>query len=1050
MKQKIKPVMFLGLGKYGSEIAKGVYACLLAEGYSDSSSIVSCVTLEESGEIRDVEKNQSLFKYEGLKSELSVDNFQSNFQIIQEHEKEIEAIIADKTTTLRKNESLSALHDKGYDLAEKIELVIISTLFDTIGSAAIIPFLGFIQCLFAGRLSGMLMETSILGFFSDLFEEYKNEELAYCRTYACLQELDFIGDNPRAISSCGLIPFSFIHLFTGKNEDAIEISSYKELIPMIGQVLCSLFKGEVASDVNFSTSLLNKKEGKTTRYNSFGLNKLVFPIKNIMKGLSDYLGFSLLGSKNAPVSNTFEMELINADVKEFLLKNKFDTNYKLSNELYQDNDGAMIWHDFKYNGAINEDTVVGTFINNIEEQARDFDKDALTHMNRKLSLKREKFFTEKQESLLEVVRASMDSKKKGIYYSKAFLDVLLNQQSLYITGSIVEQEFSFEQIERVIKNFFDETMGAKKETLLELKQDIQDKLSCVKKLKEDNTAIKKSDEAKKETPVKTEAKDDAKCEDKLQADKSPEDKINDLETEINDLKKIYLELKKEIDDFDIRITDPSKRRKLLYGIVEEFKKEIEANKPKLHTTDAEYRSEKSKLKELYDKQKKNIVKLFLILCGATVGFIIVCAYLKLSFQLSILVYILCSVGYGAWGFLGSIKKIKAEITKTLSKVSSLKSKKINFLLKCQGLHNNIFRTRFEYSLHGSLLDRFIAYKKFTKDIDAGIENFINNLTKSANEKREAFENIMFPNSLFARSVVTKDDLNRFIKDNLRLSVELERFLKENTLSNFFDEFKKTGNLDSLFAAIDCFAGDVFRSVSEESIEGYLKKANENGRMNVIEKMVDFYNAAKAHIFLEVEKGLDGSLPLTYLGVEEPERSYTKDIFNKQGCTYTRVHSIKNKHEIVLYKVKVGFPAFHIALIKYGNRLISQFAQKDSLYVNPEYAVEDLLPAFNSSANNIDEEMQMVSLGRAFGLVEKKEEGLYFNEKKLGESYQATVDLLKSFKGITIRNQLSEQIETEKQKEGAIDRLSSYIDAKNLDINDKAIIEQSLTELNPLA
>ncbi|MAF94956.1 MAG: hypothetical protein CMM60_04295 [Rhodospirillaceae bacterium] len=1074
MKQKFKPVIFVGLGKYGSEIAQGIYTAILSEKYRDLEQVISCITLEENGECRDIKESKTLFKCEGLKTELSINNFGVNFEVIQNYEKKIEDALADKIENLRRKEIVLDLQDKGYEIGEKIELFLISTLFDPIGSTSIVPFLGFFQYLLTGRFRNMLIETNILGFFPDLFDDYKKNELAYSRSYPCLQELDVVANNPELISSKDQTPFSFAYLFTGKNEEAIEIGSYKELIPMISEVLFLLLSEKIASDISFSTILLNKVDGKATRYSSFGLDKLVFPIDRVMRGLSDFLTFTILNLTGATTEpRRFEREYINADVKEFLLQNKFDVNYKLSQELYKDNEGNTIWVDFKYKGKMNENIVVDSFIKDIEEQVKDFDKDDVTAMNRKLSLRRGSFFKEKQGTLLDVINNGIDSIDKGVYYSKAFLDVLLNKKSLYTTGNIVGKEFNFDQIEKVVKNFFDKAIESKREILVGLKLDIDNKHSHIKKLKIELKEKKASEEvpkdAKKDSPIeiKSENKKETPSSTEGTGDKPLTERIENAETEIKALEKKYGELDKEIKEFDSKIDEPSERRKLLNDLVEKVEEEIETTKIDLLKIDAKYREEKQKLNELYEERKKIITRLFIVFpLGGTVAFLVVFfAILNIPFFGALIAggsfylfaggfYFLGLIGYGIWAFMKFRKGITKDIIKTLSEFNSLKDDKINSLLKCQELYNQTFITRFEHFLHGGLFEKVKEYKKFIIKIETELQTFIENIIQSSKEKKAAWENITFPCSLFVRSVVTKNDLVRFIKENARLTIETERFLKEKSLSRYFEDFRKKGGLNSLFSELDNFSEDVFQPVREKSIEDFFResenKGKECGGIKTEKKLVNFHNAGKAHIFLEVEKGLDCSLPLTHLGVEDPETSFTKEILIKHGYKDTQFYSIKNKYEIAISKLKIGFPAFHISLIRYGKKLISKIKEKNKLYINQEWEPEDLFPSVCNYSDEADDVMELACLGKAFGLIEEKEKTFYFKDINIGKSYEEIVEFINSFKGSSIRNKLSNQIEQEKQKEDAYDRLYAYMDSKILDDNNKSIVERLLNELNPLA
>ncbi len=548
---------------------------------------------------------------------------------------------------------------------------------------------------------------------------------------------------------------------------------------------------------------------------------------------------------------------------------------------------------------------------------------------------------------------------------------------------------------------------------------------------------------------------------KKQVDKGLKKRVGVLETEIEDIKEQYSELEDEIADFDFKIADPSERRKLLGDIEEKTEEEIEKVRTDLHEIDKRYREEKHKLDELYEERKRIVRKLLIIspVAGTAVFLIILFIYaisrtpnpsLLTVLKIGGKIYPFGLVGYGIWGFLKYWNGIRRKIQEAILRVTSLKNEKINLILRYQELYNRIFKTRFKHSLHGGFHEWIIKYKEFVRKTENQLQTFIDKIVQSSKERKKDWENITFPSTLFVRSVVTKKDLDRFIEKNARISLETERFFKEKSLSKYFDEFREIGNLNSLFSEFDDFSEEIFSPVYEESIEEFLKGEEQEGRINTIEKFINQYDSAKAFILLDVEKGMDVSQLLTYVGVDNPETSYVKEILRKQGYSNIQPYSIRNKYEITISKLKVGFPAFHIALIKYGKKLISKIKDREKLYINPEWETEDLFPSVYTLGDEEDEMRITACLGRAFGLIEEKEKKFYFENKEIGRSYQEIVEFIKSFKGSSIRNKLSNLIEEEKQKEDAIDRLFAYKNSKKLDEIDTRIIESVLDELNPLA
>ena len=115
MRQRFKPVILVGLGKYGAEITQGIHT-ILGEKGKDLTKVTSCLILGENGEYRDIKESEPLFKCHGLKPELSSGNFSANLRIIQNQEKKFGDLLADRIDNMRIREILVELQDKGYEI----------------------------------------------------------------------------------------------------------------------------------------------------------------------------------------------------------------------------------------------------------------------------------------------------------------------------------------------------------------------------------------------------------------------------------------------------------------------------------------------------------------------------------------------------------------------------------------------------------------------------------------------------------------------------------------------------------------------------------------------------------------------------------------------------------------------------------------------------------------------------------------------------------------------------------------------------------------------
>lgn len=1048
MRRKFKPVLFLGLGTYGSKIAARLQETMHGK-QSDLARLISLVTLEDDGDCSVRGEKKAAFRCNRLNAAMSVDAFEGNFQIYQSQEKEFEDLLSDAMEEIRQREYIIELREKGYKIDEGISLYLISTLFDPVGSTAIVPFLGFIQTLLAGRYRGTTIEMNFLGFFPDLFATFKKERLAYVRSYACLQELDHIMDHPKMLSLEGWAPLTYAYLFTGNNEDGVEIGSYEDLIPMISEVISSLLFGDIGSDDSFPLVFLNEKQGKFARYSSFGLAKVIYPVDDIMDGLANALTDKLMGFRGVAQPKTFERDYIAADVKEFLLEHSFD---KLSSALKFDKEGKTIWGDFKFQGAINEKVVVENFLRDVDSQAEEFDKDRVTLMDKKLADRRRQVYDEKIEKLFQKIYNGVDSSERGIYYSKAFLDILQNQRSPYTQGEVVTKAFTLDLIEKEAKSFFDGLFGIERGKLAEMKRDIDDKTELLHKAEKEFTPQLTA----KAALIVSEEEENSK-----DATEAQQKRIDALREQIKELQKKYDALEEKIADFDFKITDPSERRKLLSKLMEHEEEEKEKLSKDLSEADQNYVTEKRRLNELYEERKRFLNRIFIMypLVGtlAYVGILFAATKILSDFDISdmidpwlMIVYPLVLMIYGAWGFTKYWLGIRRQILECSQRCENFKGQKISLLLKFQEFYNKHFKTIFEHSLQGSLIGWIDEYKLFVRKTGQLLQSFIEKMVSHLELSREHYANLTFPNTLFVRSVVTKKDLDQFLDKNVRLTVEMQRFFREKPLSAYFEDFRSAESIESLEDAVEGFAEDVFKSVREKSIEEFLCETEAEATLNTTEKLFNLYDSAKAFMLLDVEKGMDVSQSLIYLGVRNAEDSPAKELLRKQGQSNISVYSTGDKNEITISKLKVGFPAFHIALVGYGKQSISNTPNSAKFYINNEWQLEDLFPSCHTLGDDEDEIRIIVCLGKAFGLIERTGDQYGFEGKILGDSDQTVSDYLKSFRASSTRVSLLERIEEEKKKKNIVDRLINYKSNNKLDRTSLRIIERVINELSPLA
>lgn len=1040
MKKRFKPTMILGLGSQGSEIAQGLYKVIVAKN-SDLARLVGCLFVDGEGALCTHENDDIIFRCKDLRSDYSIEVFQHNYTEFVRNEKEFENVIADAIQKIRSMDVVLELREQGYKIDDGIEIFIVSTLFDQVGSSAIIPFLGFIQYLLGGRLTGTVVETNMLGFFPDLFEEYKREDLAYARTYATLNEIDHIVDNPKILSLEERTPISYVYLFTGKNEDGIEVGSYRDLIPMVGEVLSSLLFGEVASDDSFSSTLLHLVDGKRARYSSFGLSRLVFPITQVMNALSSTMASRILEAHGLVDPRTYERGYISSEVKSFLIENQFD---KLVDLIRTDKDGKPIHTNFKYRGPLNERAVVDNFLVDIENQALEFDRDNVTIMSRNVATRKDELYAEKVDILNQNVRRTLDElgrgvrSGKGMYYTQAFLEMLSNNDSAYLKGELIGNNFTLDSVERDLKLFFDRLLGIDREKLIELKRDLKDKKSLQAQISHSlsiNLATNNAEALKEQTER--------------------------LGLEIEELRGQCEALEVTINEADFKISDPSERRRLLEMLLEEEQeKKVELSK-NLKTVDEEYRAQRRKLDDLYESRRKILKNLLLIfpLVGVVIFSLVLYALVQLMSSLDVSIIIetaifkalpLLFVGYAVWAFFKYWNGIRSQIALAELQLENLKLTKTNLLLKIQEFYNSQFKLSFEHTTFGHLLSWMNDFRNLVRQTAYSLKSFIDELIREAALKKTEYEATTFPNSIFLRSVVNNKDVERFVNENARLEIEVDRFFDQKPMSRFFNEYRTQGNLHAFFMSVSSFTEILFKPVRDRSIEEFLRERESDALLSTSDKLINIYNSAKAFSHLDVEKGLDVSQSIVYLGVERSENSYSRDLLRKQGFANISFYSTRNKYEIVMSKLKIGFPAFHMALVRHGKQLISKNKDFDRIYISAEWQLEDLFPTKFYIGEEERELRRVIYLGKAFGLLTNKEGELHFENVALGQVESEIIEFLRSMKGSSVRNKVTEAIEREKSMDNAMERLIEYRENYKIKGLELELVDETIGEVSPLS
>jgi hypothetical protein len=1044
--KRFKPVLLIGLGKFGNEIAETVHA-VVRERNPELAAVTACLGLREQGEFYDGPTTRG--KVENLVASLEPGVFCKNFNAVQACDKTISDVLADRLLGLRPQQIILDLQDKGYRVDEGVNVYLVTALSDPVGSSALIPFVGFLQALLLGRLRGMPLQLDVLAFFPDLFEQYKANDLAYARAYTTLRELDLVAEKPSLLVPAPRGNVHYTYLFTARNEDGVETGGYRDLAFMVGEVVSLLLEGKVAADASFSMSLWRTIDTKRTRFSSVGLSRLVFPKAAVMKAFADYCGANILDTGALVGPATFDRQRVAADVKDLVIGQKLD---RLNERMRHDRNGREFWTDFVYSGSTGEQVLVDQFLEDLAAEASEYERTTLNTIHRAVAERRDQLAVETTDALSRSNAQCIDSREKGLYYAQAMLDVLLNRPSPYTHGDDPIEPYSFEAVRRESTRFFDTAFGIDRDLPARLKRDLDAKRQArdrhARSLEQKAAAGSESSEKQTIDALKMQ--------------------IDRLDKEIKDLDTQHADAAAKVIEFDLKMADASERRRLLETGRAGDQEQRENLEKTLRGHDTQYRAAAAALDDLYERRRQLGVRLVFVYPALLLALVAVVAFLAIrdldlpaiwtrltdNLQWVAVVFAL----YGAGAFIHYWLGIRREVEAGVANVEKWKVAKRGALVALQTFRNRLFRRDFDHLVHDGLFTWVSQLERHVSDTAGSLHAFIVGLEKLRADSRTAFDSVVFPNTVLCRSVVTKASIDRLISENTSLAVEQARFFSMRSVSAYFGDYRASGSLASLTTAFKAFADDLFAGVRAKAIEEFTQDEEAAGRVRTEDRLNTLVDSSKAFVHLDVERGMDKSENLVYLGVTNADSSHVNELVVQHDRTVTPF-STGDDQGIVVCKLKVAFPAFHVGLVGYGRRLAQGADARQALYANPEWNSPDLIPSLYTLGDQDDEARCQLCLGLALGLVEgdrvlaatataKDRRGLAFENEYLGASVEEGVELLRSFDGRALRSVLTEAVNAAKTKPGALDRLREYRQSLT-DPIDAAIVDRAIGELDAL-
>jgi len=1020
---RFRPVLFVGLGRYGCEIARRI-CTTVREANPEAAPIVALMEIRDDGVV--VVDDAGAGEVEALRLKfVEAATYAARFDAIAAEEQALARVFVRIVNGLHQRRVQQILEERGTLVDRRTAVYFVAPLCDDVGSTALIAFIELFNRLVATRLIGQELHRTVLGFFPDLFADFRDADERFARTYVCLQELEFIA----AATEQSL--FEFTYLFTAKNEENQDIGSHEDLALALGEALSLVLRSDIAKDASFGSVFLNRDAYQAvTRYSSLGTSKLVFPRREVCRALDGHFAATVLREIGIGSEERVDRQIASSDVRKVVFDmHLLDVEEQLANTA----DGRHIWTPFHTTLAKNTVAMqVDDIFAQIATDAEEYEKQDVTRMTREISVRRMHLAAVHNEHLRKTLAERIDHR---LIEAEAFLDVFLNIQGEATTGDVIDAGVTIDDVDRNARKFFDELCGIKRKQLATLQQEILSKGMALQQ----HDAERKAREA-----AGTVAAPDPD-------EKALETVISATTKELSEKQKQYAQLRETIATHDRQMKDGAYRRTLLQRQRDKAEDAAAELAAELQQADQDWRGKRAALAEERRRGKTTIIKAGAIAAGLLVLYAIAAYVLHQKSTLE--EHLLWKIG--GWSAVVAIVCVIVVAIRVALRWQGAKARlylaaqrKHNVTLSIVEKHRDAFRAVYNFGVHGASIDWATDFCEAGKKLREDLRAFRTALQALLDEERKAYDEVEFAQTLFRRSILVPSEIGYFVECAERYEREKNRFRTAHPLSGEFAAFGSSRGLDHLVQDLRDASAEVFAHIQKLTIEKLLADHEAGGRLNIAEKLQQLFRYSAPLVQLHVETGEDNAQPIRYFGTSDGDSPFA-DVVKRIGQE-ARQYSSGKDTEITAVTIKAGFPAHHVALIVHCDFVIEQQKDKVQFQVVPDWTLEPLVPSELLLGAEDDAARQLACESLALGVVTETPEGLVMDGTVIGPSYRAIIELLRSLRGFGLKGKLQVKTAERLAEKGAAEKLGDFLAKGSGDRIDQRIIQSALDRLDESA
>ncbi len=909
-------------------------------------------------------------------------------------------------------------------------------------------------------------------FFATQYKTLRDFE--YARAYCCLAEMEMV------LSQEGqLINYPFI--IGKKNIDDHSIGRFEDMLDSLGEFSYMLFCGRLSIVENAHLFLHEESSGKTNRYSSFGLATLTFPeaqIRTTYQALGKQATLSELDRLFRDPKSVARDEL-NLYTSTFIERNSWSKIYDLCGQ--GSDDGNPIYKGLSSLVKIDENLDPKKYLEQLdaaEEKYRlnDFNVQiAPAYGNRADAL------AKKLKAQLRAELASQFGKSEnGINFAHGFTSFLLREDCDCVSHDETFPEKDLISVEQEILGFYQEKLGLSiganqlKQMESEIGNEQREVVELHRKIRQGEERLER-EKLRLEAGDKSTTVDKIKMESELVAMRDQSAKVEEeLKAKIKQFESDY----KNYEDFKVNLRQSSTRKQLWETDKKQFDEKAEQLEAKIHETETKLVDARSRVSSWKEKCSKYIRWWLVILPLVILAVFAVNAILEweLVFTTNAWKFILPFIVlvfavYYVIFIMRYRKKFKAPLDQSIAFHDSVATDKITLLRDFVENKASAYQQQSEYFQHEAAYDclqQLIDEIHYEKE---NIHHFKKKIQEQMVQEEVKVNKQKFKNNLFVRYIIGKEAVEDHFKETYQKG---DFFDKPEKVLSYYQDFVKSNNLDKLNRDLEDHFSEKGAALSGSDIyskliagdfdrEEYKEIDRKQGISNSIDRDLNreikkLVDAAKPYINLESMLEADRSLNVLQLCRDErfPQGEKILELVAAASGTKVSTFAIKDKNNINLMYVRMGFPAFKINIIQECRSKFQKLQQTSKLdakdfFAFPRAVDQEMFPSLLLMGGNTDRQRRALTFARLFGLLVQGPDGYRFEGNLLGETLIKSRDFLALQKGRDLLERLEDKISLAQKSYNAEDTAiaKSMKDFLSSEANDFDEIDyRIIKEFNP--